>query len=273
MIEREYKEGDIIIEEGDASDFAYQILSGEVEIFVTRDGQKVVLGMMKEGEFLGEMGIVDGQPRSASALAKSRVSVAILEREEFFNLISRDNVSAYRLISRLCEHLRKANRMIAEISVSAEDVASGGGTLSPPPHQVADSDGSTGAAIALRVDLFPLSQKPMPGLPAEGINLANLPFSVGRLPLGNEPLPRRSIDLKIPDSRPFRLSREHFAFYHNPQGVFVVDLGSTLGTQVNGELLGHDFSKDFVCLKRGENKIFAGGIDSPFTFRAVVEEA
>ena len=69
------------------------------------------------------------------------------------------------------------------------------------------------------------------------------------------------------------LSREHFAFYLNPQGICVVDLRSTLGTQVNGEFLGHDFSKDFVYLKKGENKISAGGIDSPFTFRAVVEEA
>ena len=273
MLEREYKEGDIIIEEGDASDFAYQILSGEVEIFVTRDGLKVVLGMMKEGEFLGEMGIVDGQPRSASALAKSRVSVAILEREEFFHLISRDNVSAYRLISRLCEHLRTANRMIAEISVSAADVASGGGALLPSPQEVADPDGSTGPAIAWRLGLFPLSPKPMTGVPTEGINIMNLPFSVGRLPTGNESVSRRSIDLKIPDSRPFRLSREHFAFYLNPQGICVVDLRSTLGTQVNGEFLGHDFSKDFVYLKKGENKISAGGIDSPFTFRAVVEEA
>jgi pSer/pThr/pTyr-binding forkhead associated (FHA) protein len=112
-----------------------------------------------------------------------------------------------------------------------------------------------------------------PGLSAKGIKIANMPFSVGRLPLGNEPLPRRSIDLKIPDARPFRLSREHFAFYRRPQGVCVVDLGSTLGTQVNGEFLGHDFSKDFVYLRRGENKIFAGGSDSPFTFRAVVKKA
>jgi hypothetical protein len=69
------------------------------------------------------------------------------------------------------------------------------------------------------------------------------------------------------------LSREYLAFYRDRQGIWVVDLGSTLGTQVNGEFLGRDFSKDFVYLRMGENRISAGGIDSPFTFRAVMEQA
>ena len=79
------------------------------------------------------------------------------------------------------------------------------------------------------------------------------------------------IDLGIDDARPFRLSRQHFAFYKNPKGCGVLDLGSALGTEVNGVFLGHNFGKDFEYLKQGENRITAGGSGSPFTFKVIVE--
>jgi hypothetical protein len=53
----------------------------------------------------------------------------------------------------------------------------------------------------------------------------------------------------------------------------VVDLGSTLGTEVNGESLGHHFGKDAEYLNVGENTITAGGIDSPFIFKIFVKRA
>ena len=98
-----------------------------------------------------------------------------------------------------------------------------------------------------------------------------LPYSVGRLPVENESESTMSIDLQIPDSAPFRLSRQHFALYQNPDGCGVLDLGSALGTGLNEEYLGHNFAKDFEYLKMGDNKITAGGIDSPFTFNVSVE--
>ena len=71
MKKRAYNAGDIILREGDPSDVVYKIVSGDVEVFKEQDGQTIVLGVMKEGEFLGEMGVVDDEPRSASARAKN----------------------------------------------------------------------------------------------------------------------------------------------------------------------------------------------------------
>ena len=79
------------------------------------------------------------------------------------------------------------------------------------------------------------------------------------------------IDLQIPDLRPFRLSRGHFALYENPDGYGVLDLGSALGTELNEDFLGYSFGKDFGYLKMGDNKVTAGGIDSPFTFKILME--
>ncbi|MBL7177724.1 MAG: cyclic nucleotide-binding domain-containing protein, partial [Desulfobacteraceae bacterium] len=118
MKKRKYNAGDIILKEGDPSDVVYEIVSGDVEVFKEHDGQIIILGVMKTGEFLGEMGIVGDEPRSASARAKNQVSTIIYEEEEFFRLISRDSTSVERLILRLCERVRILSRKIAEATVS-----------------------------------------------------------------------------------------------------------------------------------------------------------
>ena len=67
MEQRQYKAGDIILKQGEESEFAYRVITGEVEVFSELEDQKVVLGIVKAGEFLGEMGIIEGRPRSASS--------------------------------------------------------------------------------------------------------------------------------------------------------------------------------------------------------------
>lgn len=274
MEQREYDAGDVILRQGDQSDFVYRIMSGEVEVFAELDGQTVVLGILKAEEFLGEMGIIEGKPRSASARAKNHVAAALLERGEFFQLMSKDSSSAYQLITRLCERLRVASRKLAEATVSGEvhaytvedaDSTSESQNLSPEANIKSE-------AAESRLMLLPASQRLTSYLPKGGISVSKFPFSVGRLPLANEPGPTVPIDLALADSPPFRLSRQHFSLSRHQNGYAVVDLGSTLGTAVNGELLGHHFGKDFEYLKIGENRITAGGVGSPFTFKVLLEQ-
>jgi CRP-like cAMP-binding protein len=273
MKQGKYNAGDVIFKEGDPSDVVYKVVSGEIEVFMESEGKTVVLGLMKAGEFLGEMGIVDDQPRSASARAKNQVAVITYKENEFLRLISQDSLSAERLIIRLCERLRNVSRKFTEATVSTkkkgtiETAVVVGGTEVPEAGPISKTRGSTG----YRLTLLPLSQQLMPHLLKEGIEVTKLPFTVGRLPEGNEPESAMQIDLKIPDKSPFRLSRRHFALYENPDGYGVLDLGSALGTELNEDFLGHNFGKDFGYLKPGENKITAGGIDSPFHFKILME--
>jgi len=141
-----------------------------------------------------------------------------------------------------------------------------------------DSQNLTGGADVksepddLRLTLLPASELLNSHLPKEGISVSKIPFSVGRLPVADESEPFAPVDLKLPDSRPFRLSRQHFALDWRQQGYGVLDLRSTLGTELNGEFLGHHFGKDFEYLKLGENTITAGGDGSPFTFTVLLEQ-
>jgi pSer/pThr/pTyr-binding forkhead associated (FHA) protein len=70
----------------------------------------------------------------------------------------------------------------------------------------------------------------------------------------------------IEDAEPFRLSRDHFMITRDTTRLLILDLGSTLGTIVNGGAIGHHFMTDAAPLHRGDNRIVAGGRGSPFAF-------
>lgn len=69
-----YRAGEIIFNEGDASDMAFVILHGMVEIFHPDKGKgETIVTQLKEGQFFGEYGVMDSAPRSASARSKTDV--------------------------------------------------------------------------------------------------------------------------------------------------------------------------------------------------------
>ncbi len=254
MQQRDYADGELIVTQGAPSDYVYRIRSGEVEVFSELEGQEVVLGSMKEGDFLGEMGIIEGQKRSASVRAKGPVAAELLERSEFFRLISEDTSAASLLITRLGDRLRAVSEKLAQAEVSRE---------APPPRPPDAPD--------RRLQLFAASEPLRPLIPEEGLELAELPFSIGRKSEGQTGS-GVEIHLTLPDSKPYRLSHQHFALALLEDRCAVLDLGSTLGTRVNGECLGQDFGRDFKALDPGENEIVAGGSNSPFVFRVVLCE-
>jgi pSer/pThr/pTyr-binding forkhead associated (FHA) protein len=96
--------------------------------------------------------------------------------------------------------------------------------------------------------------------------LDHLPFVIGRRPVAGEAAPPRYPDLMLADREPFRLSRDHFMIVRRGGRLFVSDLGSTLGTIVNGQGIGHHFMRDAAPLHAGQNRIIAGGWGSPFEF-------
>jgi CRP/FNR family cyclic AMP-dependent transcriptional regulator len=102
------------------------------------------------------------------------------------------------------------------------------------------------------------------------LGLGDLPFIVGRGSAAGEGLPRLQPDLKLDDTDPFRLSRNHFMIEKRDGCYYVHDLCSTLGTIVNGEPIGNHFRGDDAALRAGENEVIAGGVDSPFVFSVFI---
>lgn len=97
--------------------------------------------------------------------------------------------------------------------------------------------------------------------------LTKFPFNIGRVTSKLKGDLRRC-DLMVEDQEPYTVSRNHCAILWVPtlSGFFVQDLGSRLGTIVNGLRIGRQTSKNMAPLERGDNEVALGASDSPFRF-------
>jgi CRP/FNR family cyclic AMP-dependent transcriptional regulator len=112
--------GTVLIREGEAThtDFMMLILEGEVLVdnagFQAEDS--VVVSVLASGSLIGEMGMLDGEPRSATCTATTELDVAVLSREALLKLIEGQPAVAARLLlaisKRLADRLRAANQKI-----------------------------------------------------------------------------------------------------------------------------------------------------------------
>ena len=66
---------EVLFREGDPADSVFRLLSGSVEILRELDGDRILLGTVGAGQFIGEMGVVENRRRSATARAASAVEV------------------------------------------------------------------------------------------------------------------------------------------------------------------------------------------------------
>ena len=82
---RRYEQGEVLFRQGDPSDVAIEILSGSAEVLRHAGDDAIVLGTVHAGEFVGEMGVLDGQPRSATVRAASAVDAELIERQAFLD--------------------------------------------------------------------------------------------------------------------------------------------------------------------------------------------
>ncbi|MEZ4644447.1 MAG: Crp/Fnr family transcriptional regulator [Chloroflexota bacterium] len=85
IVQRYYKQGEIIFREGDPGQVVYLVASGQVRIFVNGwDGTETsVILFGRPGDIFGELAVVDGLPRSATAVALDDTALYLISREDF----------------------------------------------------------------------------------------------------------------------------------------------------------------------------------------------
>ena len=96
--------GEVIFAEGDKGDKMYVIRSGEVEI--ERDGR--IVETLAHGGIFGEMALIDGSPRAATAKAKTACEVAPITEKSFLFLVHETPFFAIAVMRTLAERLRRA---------------------------------------------------------------------------------------------------------------------------------------------------------------------
>ena len=106
-LSRAFKRGETIFHQGSPSDCAFIIGSGSVEILQeTTEGEKVI-GKLKENEIFGEMGLIDGQPRSATARALEDSVMYVINRNSFDILVQKNPKALLPILKVLTSRLRE----------------------------------------------------------------------------------------------------------------------------------------------------------------------
>jgi len=103
---KEYKNGDIIIKQGESGNCMYVIQSGEVEVLQDNNGSQVRLAIRKSGDFFGEMALFSKEVRSATIKALGDARVLTVDRKNLLNSIQKDPSLAFRIIETLSKRIR-----------------------------------------------------------------------------------------------------------------------------------------------------------------------
>jgi CRP/FNR family transcriptional regulator, cyclic AMP receptor protein len=249
MKETKVDAGAVIYREGGPGDAVYILTNGEVEVMRQVDGKQVHLAVLRSGAIFGEMGVIRNKPRSTTIRAVDNVTLMTIPAETFLSIFRRDNPLALPLFQMLCERLLQAENRLLEQHIYVE-----------------------GARVDKIEVIRVLAASPEieTQIGSEGVTVDKLPFHVGRTELPGESASDKSTEMML-RALSGQMSPLQFAIEDREGRLIVRDLGSHLGTLVNGRRIAHFERTDVADLRFGENRIQAGGLESPYRFHVIVE--
>jgi CRP/FNR family transcriptional regulator, cyclic AMP receptor protein len=120
-----FKKGEDIIEEGTLGDCAYILEKGSVEVSkLSPQGGKQILGVLEKSEIFGEMGLIDGLPRSATITALEDCVVCIFTKETFNNLADHNPEALIPIFKVLVRRLRSTLELVGTFQKNGSGLSS-----------------------------------------------------------------------------------------------------------------------------------------------------
>jgi CRP/FNR family cyclic AMP-dependent transcriptional regulator len=111
--QRTVEVGDALFRAGEPGDSMFIVEFGAVELFVTDTvGQKIVLHTAAPGDFFGELSLLDGGSRTASAIAVERCELIVLDRDDLLQLFRKKPEAALDMLATMGGMTRKANALL-----------------------------------------------------------------------------------------------------------------------------------------------------------------
>lgn len=108
----EFEPGEVLFREGEAGEQMYVIQSGAVRISKSVHGDEKLLAVLGPGEFFGEMALLNGKPRSATATVVERARCLVIDSRTLEEMVARNAEIALRLIKKLAMRLDSADSLI-----------------------------------------------------------------------------------------------------------------------------------------------------------------
>src|SRR5262245_51023294 len=114
--EREYPRNSVILFEDDPGDALYIVSSGQVKVvLIGEDGREVILSVLGDGDFFGEMSLIDDEPRSAHVIAMKDSHLLVLRREDFQGLLMQTPAIALAMLRELTRRLRRVDEKVGSL--------------------------------------------------------------------------------------------------------------------------------------------------------------
>ena len=114
---RSYRAGATIFREGDPGDSLHIVVEGAVRIDVLSSaGEEVTVALLGPGEFVGHLALLDGRPRSASAIASQATRTLVVTRNDFIQWLSERPRAALALLEALSLLLRRTDEALADLA-------------------------------------------------------------------------------------------------------------------------------------------------------------
>jgi len=116
MRARRFRRGEVIFHIGDPGDALFVIVEGEVKISLPSEtGDEAILARLRVGDVFGELALLDGAPRSASATAIVATETVVLPRDRFRELIATEAGVRDALLASIAGELRRLTTHVEEL--------------------------------------------------------------------------------------------------------------------------------------------------------------
>ncbi len=117
-VRQTYKKDNMVLIEEEVGSTMFIILNGRVKISrISDEGREVILSILVDGDFFGEMSILDGQTRSANAVTLEDTEMLIIRRENFLRMLYDYPQISINLLKELAHRLRRSDSQIKSLSL------------------------------------------------------------------------------------------------------------------------------------------------------------
>ncbi len=115
---KQYRDGEIIIRQGEVGDCMYVIQSGRVEVVQSSDHGKQHLAFLETGDFFGEMSVFEKQVRSATVQSAGEARVLKVDKKTLLRRIREDPLLAVNLLQTMSHRIRDLDAEVAHHRVT-----------------------------------------------------------------------------------------------------------------------------------------------------------
>ena len=117
-LRRRVERNAFVVRSGEDTDSLYILLTGRAKVTNTdEEGREIILAWLGQGEFFGEMGLIDGSPRSANVVAVEPCELLCLSKDAFQRCMQDNFQIAQKLMHILVRRLREADRKIESLAL------------------------------------------------------------------------------------------------------------------------------------------------------------